>query len=144
MPENLSVKQKRFLEYYLIDGEVRSAAKKANYAEKSAYLFIKQPWIKDYIDKEYAAIHTARTAEAQEVMEYLTSVMRGEFTDEVIMMQGEGHGRTIPKHLEKKIDVKDRTAAANLLAKRYNLYNDGVNVKSEGGITINVSADYGE
>ena len=65
-----------------------------------------------------------RTADAQEVLEYLTSVMRGNETEEVLIGVGEGMQSTI----QKEVGAKDRLKAAELLGKRFALFTDKTEV----------------
>lgn len=67
-------------------------------------------------------MQTTRVAEAQEVLEYLTSVLRGESEAEVIV-----DGAPAKKHP----DEKERLRAAELLGKRYSLFAERLETKSE-------------
>ena len=80
-------KQKRFCDEYLIDCNATQAAIRAGYSPKTAYSIgeenLKKPELKTYIDERLEQLHSEKTADAQEVLEYLTSVMRGEHTEQV-------------------------------------------------------------
>lgn len=67
-------------------------------------------------------MQTTRVAEAQEVLEYLTSVLRGVSEAEVIV-----DGAPVKKHP----DEKERLRAAELLGKRYSLFVERLETKSE-------------
>ena len=60
-------------------------------------------------------------ATAEEVLEYLTSCMRGSVTEEVLMPRSCGAGEQVIERLRKEVAPRDRTKAAELLAKRYGL-----------------------
>ena len=75
----LTKKQKRFVQEYLIDLNATAAARRAGYSEKTARCIgnenLTKPAIKAEIDRELAKIQSDRIATADEVMRYLTAVM---------------------------------------------------------------------
>lgn len=84
--KELTPKQKAFADEYLICANATKAAKKAGYSERTAYRTgadnLKNPHILEYIQKRQKQIEDARIADITEVMQYLTSVMRGEIKDQ--------------------------------------------------------------
>ena len=80
----LTLKQKRFCDEFIISGNATQAAVKAGYSKKTAGAMatenLKKPIIRAYLDERLADIKSEKTADMEEVMEYLTSVMRGEET----------------------------------------------------------------
>lgn len=124
----LTEKQKRFADEYIISGNATQAAIKAGYSKKTARFVaaenLTKPNIKNYIDKRLEELKSERTADAQEVLEYLTSVMRGNETEEVLIGVGEGMQSTI----QKEVGAKDRLKAAELLGKRFALFTDKTEV----------------
>jgi phage terminase small subunit len=132
-------KQKRFCNEYLIDLNVTQAAIRAGYtpkyADKRAYELLDKPLIKAYIDEELKKIEDEKIADAKEVMQYLTSVMRNEVTEEVVVVEGEGDGCSSAVVVKKDMSAKDRNKAAELLGKRYRLFVD--KVEQEVSATVN-------
>lgn len=124
----LTEKQKRFCDEYLIDCNATRAAIRAGYSERTAYSIgvenLRKPELKAYIDARLEEIHSAKTADAQEVMEYLTSVMRGESESEVVVVEGQGDGFSKARRMNKKPDEKERLKAAELLGKRFGMFSD--------------------
>lgn len=120
----MTEKQKKFADEYLIDCNATQAAIRAGYSKKTAYSagqrLLKKVEVKNYIDTLLENVKSDSIAEAKEVMEYLTSIMRGEQKEETLKWIGEGT-QTITK-----IDVsaKERLKAAELLGKRYGLFTD--------------------
>lgn len=121
-------------EYIANKGNAYQAALKAGYAKataKHAYQWLEEtqsnptrkrhlpfkPHLKKAIDDKLAEINSAKTADAQEVMEYLTSVMRKEARSEVIVVEGTGEGRSSARLVEKPPDEKEATKAAEILSK---------------------------
>lgn len=124
----LTEKQKRFADEYIISGNATQAAIKAGYSKKTAAVIgtenLIKPNIKNYIDERLEELKSERTADAQEVLEYLTSVMRGNETEEVLIGVGEGVQSTV----QKEVGAKDRLKAAELLGKRFALFTDKTEV----------------
>ena len=118
----LTQKQSRFVDEYLIDLNETQAAIRAGYSRKTAHAIgsenLKKPEIKKQIDRRLQEIKSARTADATEVLETLTAIMRGEMTEEVPLLCGDG----CQELSDKNTAVKDRLKAAELLGKRYRLF----------------------
>ena len=148
----MNAKQKRFCDEYLIDCNATQAAIRAGYSEKTserASDWINEegqekpsskfkPEMREYIDKQLERLHNEKTADAKEVIEYLTSVLRGESSSSVLSLCGDGCQEVI----EKSPDEKERLKAAELLGKRYGLFTDKVNV--EGGAKVVIVDDLDE
>ncbi|MBQ6263070.1 MAG: terminase small subunit [Clostridia bacterium] len=133
-------KQRRFCDEYLIDCNATQAAIRAGYSEKTARFIgnenLTKPYIKNYIDDRLSEINSAKTADAKEVMEYLTSVMRGESSAEIVVVEGEGEGYSSARKVQKAPDEKERLKAAELLGKRFGLFTDKVNVEGTAKVVI--------
>lgn len=134
MPK-LTEKQKRFCEEYLIDLNATQAAIRAGYSEKTAYTIgqklTKKDEAKAYIDEMIESIRNERTANVQEVVEYLTSVMRGESESEEIVLKGVGKGSQKIERVQKKPSEKDKLKAAELLGKRFGMFKERVELDGE-------------
>ena len=134
MPK-LTEKQKRFCEEYLIDLNATQAAIRAGYSEKTAYTIgqklTKKDEAKAYIDEMIESIRNERTANVQEVVEYLTSVMRGESQSEEIVLKGVGKGSQKIERVQKKPSEKDKLKAAELLGKRFGMFKERVELDGE-------------
>lgn len=136
-------KQKRFCDEYLIDCNATQAAIRAGYSEKTAYSIgvenLKKPELKTYIDEQFELLHNEKTADAQEVLEYLTSVLRGESSSEVVVVEGQGDGVSEARRVKKAPDEKERLKAAELIGKRHGLFTDKVSVS--GAVPVVISGD---
>ena len=135
----MTEKQRLFADEYLKDLNGTRAYKTIyttinndNVAAVRANTLLKQKDISDYISKRLEEIHNENTADIQEVMEYLTSVLRGESASAVLMMSGNG----MQKVTEKPPDEKERLKAAELLGKRFGMFKDNVDVTSNGKTVI--------
>lgn len=139
-------KQKRFCDEYLIDCNAKQAAIRAGYSPNSAKQIgqenLTKPDLREYIDEQLKKLHDAKIADADEVIKYLTSVMRGESTAEVVVIEGEGEGCSTARRMSKAPDEKERLKAAELLGKRYGVFTDKINV--DGGTKVVIVDDLDE
>ena len=87
-------------------------------------------------------LHDEKVADAQEVLEYLTSVMRGKSVSEVVVVEMVEKNKSKARRIKKLPDEKDQTRAAELLAKRYGLFKEKALV--EGDVKLTIEVDYGE
>ncbi len=114
---NLTLKQKRFADEYIITANATQAAIKAGYSKKyantNATKLLQNTTIKQYLDKRLKEIESEKTASIKEVMEYLTSVMRGEQTEQVLKSAGDYQQEIT----DIDVSAKDRLKAADLLNK---------------------------
>lgn len=120
----LTIKQKRFADEYIISGNATDAAIKAGYSSKyantNASKLLQNTTIKSYIDERLAQLASEKIATQEEVLTYLTSVMRGETQEQTLISIGE-LGQTIT---DIDVGAKDRIKAAELLGKRHRLWTD--------------------
>ncbi len=112
-------KQKRFADEYLIDCNATRAykvaypsVKKDGTASQAGRRMLRNVKVKTYIDEQLQKLSKDKIATADEIMKYLTSVMRGEETDE---KQG------MFDTFEIRVATKERLKAAELLGKRFGL-----------------------
>lgn len=113
----LTIKQQKFCDEYLISGNATDAAVKAGYSKKTARVIggenLLKPAIKEYLDGKMKELEQSKIASAEEVLQYITSVVRSE---------GE--------------ETKDRIKAAELLSKRYGLLSERLNVTGSVPVVI--------
>lgn len=145
----MTEKQKIFADEYLIDLNATRAyrvaypaVKKDETAKSAGSRMLTNVNVKKYINERLEEIHSEKTADAKEVMEYLTAVLRGESRSEKIVVEGLGDGVSKAKTMEKAPSEKDRLKAAELLGKRYSLFTD--KVEMEADMELNIAIDYGE
>ncbi len=136
-------KQKRFADEYLIDCNATQAAIRAGYSEKAARSIgqenLTKPDIKSYIDEQLRQLHNKSIATAEEVMEYLSAVLRGQSTSEIVVVEGVGDGCSSARTMTKAPDERERLKAAELLGKRFGMFTDKVNV--EGAVPVIISGE---
>ena len=136
----MTAKQQIFADEYLKDLNGTRAykaaytnVKKDSVASANAVRLLGNAKVKTYIDEQLEKMHNERTADAQEVLEYLTSVMRGQQKEEVL--RGVGMGEQTKTNIE--VGARDRLKAAELLGKRHALFTDKVDLQT-GDIVIKV------
>lgn len=130
MDKKLTLKQKAFADYYIETGNATQAAIKAGYSKKyantNASKLLQNTTISKYIEERIKNIEDKRIAKGDEVLKYLTSVMRGEEKDQFGL----------------DASLQDRTKAAELLGKRYRLFTEKVEV--EGAQQVQIVDDIDE
>ena len=131
----LTLKQKKFADEYIISGNATDAAKKAGYSEKTANRIatenLSKPVIKLYIDQRIKELDDKKIAKQEEVLQYLTSVLRGESKSAIVVVEGCGDGYSEARTVKKTPDEKERLKAAELLGKRYRIFSEKSEVEEE-------------
>ena len=145
----MTEKQKRFCDEYLIDCNATRAyktvyqnVKSDEVARKAGSRLLTNVDVKNYIAEQMEKIHNEKTADAQEVIEYLTSVLRGESIAQEIVVEGTGDGCSEARTMEKAPSEKEKLKAAELLGKRYALFTD--KVETDVDMDLNITIDYGK
>ena len=142
----LTAKQQRFCDEYLIDLNATQAAIRAGYSARSARQIADRNMsnddIKKYIAARMAEKESELIADQDEVLKYLTSVLRGESQSEEIVVEGTGDGCSEARTMQKAPSEKDRLKAAELLGKRYALFTD--KVEQAVDMDLNITVDYGD
>ncbi len=132
----LTLKQKRFADEYIISGNATEAAIKAGYSIKTARSIavenLTKPCIKLYLEERLKELDDAKIASQEEVLQYLTAVMRGESVAEIVIVEGIGEGYSEARRMGKRPDEKERLKAAELLGKRYRIFSEKPEVAQAG------------
>jgi phage terminase small subunit len=123
--DKLTEKQQRFIDYYVETGNATEAARRAGYEAKSEKAMQNigsenLGKLGEYIKERMKPAQDKRIADADEVLQYLTAVMRGEVKDT----------------FDFDTSVRDRNKAAELLGKRHRLFVDKVEQESTGDVNI--------
>lgn len=138
----MTAKMQRFCDEYLIDLNATQAAIRAGYSEKTARTIaaenLTKPDIQAYISQRMAEKDAALIADQDEVLKYLTKVLRGQSQSEVIVVEGCGDGCSEARAMQKAPDEKERLRAAELLGKRYGLYTEKVEADVETELTVTI------
>ena len=118
----LTEKQKRFIDFYIETGNASKASEMAGYNGNNLNTVGAQNYAKlsKFINEKLEKKETQRIASQEEVLEYLTKVMRGEEKDQFGL----------------DASLQDRTKCAELLGKRYGTFKDNVNVTGKIPVVI--------
>lgn len=117
----LTPKQKAFADEYLKCGNAAEAYRKAGYknyksAAVEASKALKSPKISQYIEERQKQIEDSRIASAAEVMQYFTSVMRGEVKDQFgLDAPLAERTRAAVELAKRKVDVRQNTDAGSII-----------------------------
>lgn len=137
-----------FANEYLIDRNATRAYKAAYPSIKSDVTaatngskLLRNTKVKAYIDEQIEKMASEKIANAREVLEYLTSVVRGKSEAEIVVIEGTGEGCSEARTMTKNPDEKERLKAAELLGKHLGLLTnqvklDAVPVIISGGDTL--------
>lgn len=130
--KKLTAKQQRFCDEYLIDLNATQAAIRAGYSKKTAYAIgnenLNKPELKKYIEERMAEKEKSLIADQDEVLKYLTAVLRGESESEEIVIENIGDFTSEARTMKKAPSEKDKLKAAELLGKRYSLFKNDVKI----------------
>lgn len=126
--EELTEKQKRFIDYYIETANATESAKRAGYSEKTAKNIGAENLTKlhFFIQERLKQKEQTRIASQDEVLEYLTRVMRGEIKDQ----------------FDLDASLQDRTKCAELLGKRWGTFKE--KVEHSGSIPVVINDDITE
>ena len=127
--KHLNKRQIDFVQEYMKTNNITQSAIKAGYSPKTAAVqgcnLLKNVKVHNYIEAINERLESARIADIQEVMEYLTSVMRGEVKDQFDM----------------DVSVQDRTRAAGELARRLDVKAKNLNIECAVNIIDDIPKD---
>lgn len=121
----LRIKWKKFADEYIKLGNAYQAAINAgyseNYAKAQSSKLLENVVIKTYIDNRLKEIDSEKIVSQKEIMELLSSIARGESTEQTLIGVGEGRQEVI----ETRTTDKDRIKAMDMLMKRFGMnYSD--------------------
>ena len=129
LKKQLNKKQMDFVLEYLKTNNITKSAIKAGYSPKTAAVqgsrLLTNVKIASYVEAVNERMESDKIADIQEVMEYFTSVMRGEKKDQ----------------FDLDPTLSDRTKAASELAKRLDIREKNINVSGVVNIIDNIPED---
>lgn len=134
----MTKKQQRFCEEYIVDINATQAylrafksCKNEGTARCEGAKLLAKPSVKAYIDAMLREKREKSMATADEVISYLTSVVRGQSESEVVVIEGVGDGCSNARNHKKKPTEGERIKAAELLGKYHALFTDKHKVEIE-------------
>lgn len=135
--KKLTARQRKFVDFYIELGNQSEAAVRAGYkksnARSTAVELMAKPHIKAAIEARMAEKDKEIIASQDEILSFLTSVMRGEVREQVPLLDGDGYQRLAQLD---ETNPKDRIKAAELLGKRYAMWTDRKELDAQVGVVI--------
>ena len=120
--KNLNERQIRFCEQYVINCNAADSVRKAGYKCKNAaaygYRLLQSPQIQAYLDSLLSKDVDKRVAQANEIIEFYTRLLRGDFEDGI------------------EVKFSDRMKAADALAKIFGLFSERFGSDEKKAVTI--------
>ena len=139
----MTERQKRFVDAYIKTGNASEAARLAGYSKKNVNVdgakLLANPSISREIEKRLKELESERTADLKETLEYMTSVMRGEKTEIVVVVVGTGKGFSKSEKVEVPTSTRDRLKAAEHLLKVHGAFKNEVQVTTAVPVVISGS-----
>ena len=127
--KHLNQRQIRFVQNYMKTNNITHSAIDAGYSPKTAHVqgcnLLKNTKVSEYINAINERLESDKIADIEEVMQYLTSVMRGEKKDQFDM----------------DASLSDRTRAAGELAKRLDVRARNLNIECAVNIIDDIPDD---
>ena len=141
----LNERQKAFVDYYIQTLNISEAVRRAGYNSQNpgahGLLLLKNEKIKKAIENRLKQLESERIAETREILEYMTSVMRGEATEEIILNVGTGKGYTKPEKVIARVAAKERLRAAEMLAKVNGMFITKSEMEISGALPVVIQDD---
>ena len=120
----LNDRQQLFVTEYVKDMNATKAAERAGYSKRTAYSqgqrLLKNVEIKKAVDKLLLKVRKNNVADAVEIEEYLTAVMRGKMKETEMINVGNFEQELVEVPAKQMTRIK----AAELLGKRYSMWTD--------------------
>ena len=117
----MTERQERFCQEFVATGNATQSAISAGYSERSARAvscrLLTNANVQNRIKELSGEIKNDKIADAREMQSILTSIVRGESTEEVIVVEGIGDGCSEAVIKKKKPSQSDRIKAMQLLAR---------------------------
>lgn len=141
----LTRRQKKFIEHYLQTGNIAESVRKAGYSAKNASaignVILRNKNVNAELTTRMKQLEEKGMAKTEEIIMYLTSVMRGEHEDEQLMNIGIGDGKTQAEKHSLRVASKERLKAAELLGKIRGLFVTKQEVELSGKIPVVIKDD---
>lgn len=144
----LTDRQTKFCQEYIIDANAAQAAARAGYSDSYAHKLLKKPGVRAGVEALLAEIKDRRIADAAEVMETLTRMLRREIPETVVVMCKtsrsfyDDNGKRVtetteaPTLVELPTRVPDMHKAVELMGRRYGLFTEKGEPQAEAPVII--------
>ena len=124
----MTARQVKFCLEYANTGNAKESAIRAGYSERTAKTqcarLLNQENIQNYLKEISDSFASGKIADAEEMQERLTEIIRGEALEEVIVVVGTGEGRSEAVTKTKRPSTRDVIRAIETLAKMQGLFRE--------------------
>lgn len=145
----LSVKQEKFCLEYAKSGNQRQAYLLAGYnvkseetADANASRLLRNAKVKERLAELAEEAKNASIADIVEMQQTLTSIIRKQMTEEVIVVESVGDYMTEARKMDKEPSIKDIINAITTLGKMQGAFVE--KVQQEVDMDLNITVDYGD
>lgn len=138
----LNQKQEKFCLAYAKSGNARQSYLDAGYrckpetADASASQLLKNPKVKERLAELAEKAANESIADIREMQEVLTSIIRKEMSEEVIVVEGDGDGCSSARRMRKEPSLKDLINAINTLGKMQGAFTANLNINGTIPVVI--------
>lgn len=133
----LPIKQEKFCLEYAKSGNQRQAYIKAGYkcknensADASASQLLRNPKVKERLAELAEEVKNASIADITELQQTLTSIIRKQLSEEVIVVESTGDFKSEARKMDKEPSIKDIISAINTLGKMQGAFVDKVELNA--------------
>jgi len=131
--DTLNSQQKDFCIEYAISRNARHASRSVGYHERNGYQLLQRADVQAYVEWLIWANRSSRIATMNEVLERLTSIARGDDTEQTVTNSG--------KLVDKELFAKDKLSALKLLGEHYGAFKQVVELEQDTVIKIDLMED---
>ncbi len=117
----MNERQRKFVDEYILTGNASESARRAGYSAKTAgsigERLLKNVEVRAALDERIKAASTEKTLTQNQLLEFLSAVVKGEVCDQQLMTRLIGKGCSVIENVEIRASVQNRIRAAELLLK---------------------------
>lgn len=132
----LNVRQEAFCLHYAKTGNASEAYRIAGYSAKtegavysSANRLLKNAKVQERLRELAEELASEKIASIREIQERLTAVLRGELSEEQVVIEGYGEGRSEARIIERAPQLKDVIKAAETLGKMQGAFDNNLQIE---------------
>ena len=117
----MNERQRKFVDEYILTGNASESARRAGYSAKTAgsigERLLKNVEVRAALDERIKAASTEKTLTQNQLLEFLSAVVKGEVCDQQLMTRLIGKGCSVIENVEIRASVQNRIRAAELILK---------------------------
>lgn len=137
----MTPRQEKFCLEYAASGNAYHSALNAgyseNYAKGNVNKLLDNESVKKRLQELKEKAESEKIADIKEMQERLTSIIRQDITEEVIVVEGIGDGCSEARRLQKKPSFKEIISAINTLGKMQGAFTENINLAVEPVMIVN-------